>query len=946
MAALAAEWAALQEKRRSLDNLAGVLPDEQLAEGKTALRQKEAGLLTQLIGGDLVQGDKLDGDKVQGDKIIANIVHIYRAGGGRISDEQLSQGIVNYASWVMKTYGRIPLRGLSEDEDRLIEPDLPDVYVSLAAQEEARGAHRPETAEERQPVDMSSLLAQGQKLVITGAPGSGKTTFLRHIAYLLARAIHTGNETAVRQQLNLRGPIPLPIYLSLGDYYRDKQENKSGVRQSGTLLDFISHTLIQQHSVYNLPDDFFVQILSRENTVCLLLDSLDEIPDENGRYQVTTNVLRLANNDIGHVLVASRDHAYVGRIMLPGDFHRFIVQPMQPEQVAALAARWCAAVYPPERAPAETKKLQAEIVELETIRRARGDDPLVNTPLMVTIVAIVHYNNRKLPEQRAALYERCVSALLTERYKGEEGEGEGQIELERRGGLSTDAKRAYLGRLAYEMMSAARGEEAGRTAGLAQIREWLLPLFRQAAGAEAAPAQLEAFRQAMCDRASILHERSGLHEFTHLTFQEFLCAYHLAVNETPAAIVAFFRAEDRVLRSWWRETILLTLGYLGKTGLTPSLKLAEELLTAFPDDAAGLAAAELAASGLLELEAPAPDMRRRAADRLTDLLIDPALAAPVSLRALAGRTLSKLGDPRPGVGVIEQDDLKLPDIAWGGEVPAGTYTTGGYAADLNSFDKQTVRIKYPYRLSRYPITNAQFQCFVDAPDVHDPKWWEGLPEKEKQFREPGFPYANHPRERVSWYQAIAFCRWLSDKLGYEVTLPHEYEWEVAARWDGKKADGRAYPWGDEFDPKKANTYEGGVGQTTAVGLYPAGKNKALNLYDLSGNVWEWCRNKYDNPDDDAMDQSGNWRVLRGGSWYYDALNARAAYRNHDPPTGRDRGTTVFGWWRRVVPHLILIADLCPGGQAVAASRPSRAARSPQILWTRSRGIPTAFMAAR
>ena len=881
-ATLAAAWAEIQEKRRSLDNLAGILPDEQLAAGKAKLAERETAVRAQLIGGDLVRGDKVAGDKVQGDKIMAHIVNVYRAGGGRIPDAQLRQGIANYASWVMKTYGRIPLRGLSEEEDRLIEPDLRDIYVSLAAQKEERGEHWREEEAERDVIDMSRLLAQGKNLVITGAPGSGKTTFLRHIAYLLARALAAGDETAARQQLNLRGPLPLPIYLSLGDYYRYKQENKGG-----TLIQFISHSLIQQHSVYNLPDDFFAQILARQNAVCLLLDSLDEIPDETGRFQVTNDVLRLANNDVGRVLVASRDHAYVGRVMLPAAFRRFIVQPMRPEQVNALVKRWCAAVYPPERAAAETKKLQAEIAALEAIRRAQGEDPLVDTPLMVTIVAIVHYNNRKLPEQRAALYERCVSALLTERYKGEEGQGEGQPELERRGGLSIDAKRAYLGRLAYEMMSAARDKEAGRTAGLAQIRQWLLPLFRQAAGAEAAPAQLEAFRQAMCDRASILHERSGRHEFTHLTFQEFLCAYHLAVNETPAGIAAFFRAEDRVLRSWWRETILLTMGYLGKTGLPPALELARELLAAFPDDAAGLAAAELAASGLLELEAPVPDMRRQAANRLAALLTNPDLTAPGPLRALAGVALSKLGDPRPGVGVIERNGLKLPDIAWGEEVPAGTYWIGGDENAWLSFDKRAVEIKHPYRLSRYPITNAQFQCFVDAPDVNDPRWWAGLPEAEKQFDEPWFPYANHPRERVSWYQAVAFCRWLSHKLGETIQLPHEYEWEVAARWDGKQADGRIYPWGDEFDPEKANTDEGSAGQTTAVGIYPAGKNTALNLDDLSGNVWEWCRNKYGNPGDDAIDQSNDRRVLRGGSWINFALDARAASRSHNHPTERN-----------------------------------------------------------
>jgi formylglycine-generating enzyme required for sulfatase activity len=158
-----------------------------------------------------------------------------------------------------------------------------------------------------------------------------------------------------------------------------------------------------------------------------------------------------------------------------------------------------------------------------------------------------------------------------------------------------------------------------------------------------------------------------------------------------------------------------------------------------------------------------------------------------------------------------------------------------------------------------------------------------MPANEQAFRKPNFPYANHPRETVSWYQATAFCRWLSDKLGYEVELPHEYEWEVAARYP----DSRFYAWGNAFDVDKANTVEGGVGQTTAVGLYPAGQNEVLNLYDLSGNVWEWCRNKYDNPADETVDQSGHRRVWRGGSWYSSDGFARAAYRLDNHPDLRN-----------------------------------------------------------
>jgi len=227
---------------------------------------------------------------------------------------------------------------------------------------------------------------------------------------------------------------------------------------------------------------------------------------------------------------------------------------------------------------------------------------------------------------------------------------------------------------------------------------------------------------------------------------------------------------------------------------------------------------------------------------------------------------------------------------------------GKFTFRIADENPRSVEIKRPYRLARYPITNAQFQSFIDAPDWDDSRWWAGMPDEEQKFDEPRFPYANQPRETVSWYQAVAFCRWLTARLRagelpteqlagdltqYEITLPHEYEWEVAACWPNEAAQERIYPWGAEFDAAKANTGEGDkVGQTTAVGMYPSGKNTALELYDLSGNVWEWCRNKYKKPGDDTVDDSGDWRVLRGGSWLDFASFVRAAFRNDFNPGNR------------------------------------------------------------
>ena len=233
------------------------------------------------------------------------------------------------------------------------------------------------------------------------------------------------------------------------------------------------------------------------------------------------------------------------------------------------------------------------------------------------------------------------------------------------------------------------------------------------------------------------------------------------------------------------------------------------------------------------------------------------------------------------------------NIAWGGIMPAGTYTVGGDKDARNGFETRQVVIERPFQLARYPVTNAQFQRFVEAADFADSRWWEGMPAKAKKLSEPAFPFWNHPRERVSWYQAIAFCRWLSHKLGYEVDLPHEYEWEVAARYP----DDRFYPWGNDFDGKKANTWESGIRQTTQWAAFQAGRNPALDLYDLSGNVWEWCRNQYDNQMDTAVDAGETLRVVRGGSWFSVHNDARLSTRYSAFP-GHRSPKLGFRVWRR------------------------------------------------
>jgi formylglycine-generating enzyme required for sulfatase activity len=187
-----------------------------------------------------------------------------------------------------------------------------------------------------------------------------------------------------------------------------------------------------------------------------------------------------------------------------------------------------------------------------------------------------------------------------------------------------------------------------------------------------------------------------------------------------------------------------------------------------------------------------------------------------------------------------------------------------------------------FTIARYPITNAQYDVFVDDRDGYvNPGWW-GFSAEARQWRRDhakprGSAFEGHdlPCTNVSWYEAVAFGYWLAFKAGLEAMLPTEQQWQRAAQGD----DGRDYPWGVEFDPNRCN-HGNHVGRPTPVTRYAMGASP-FGVTDMSGNVWEWCLNEWGA--EIARTSGGGMRAVRGGSWgFYQSL-ARVTSRNwHDP----------------------------------------------------------------
>jgi formylglycine-generating enzyme required for sulfatase activity len=240
---------------------------------------------------------------------------------------------------------------------------------------------------------------------------------------------------------------------------------------------------------------------------------------------------------------------------------------------------------------------------------------------------------------------------------------------------------------------------------------------------------------------------------------------------------------------------------------------------------------------------------------------------PVQPRCNLGLALGRLGDPR-----IVTD---LRDRSGYVEIPAGDYRIAE--------DRRRFELKRPIGLSRYPVTNQQYALFIQEDGYRNADWWSETGWKwlqQKKIQEPAlwrhakWNGANQPVVGVSYWEALVFAAWAGARL------PTEWEWEAAA----SGLDGFEYPWGNDWEDGICNTWEAGLGRTSPVGLFPRSRS-SQGLEDMAGNVWEWCLNKYDNPDDTST--SGNdTRVWRGGSWDGDLVYARASLRGGNLPDVR------------------------------------------------------------
>jgi len=638
----------------------------------------------------------------------------------------------------------------------------------------------------------------------------------------------------------------------------------------------------------------------REGRLLILLDGLDEVPPGR-RDGIATllGLLRLQYPDC-QVLLSSRP---LGRGEPPEGFPRLSLQPLPAERQRLFLVKW---LTEGGRGPAEAAA-SAERA-LQAFAKVRGLGDLAGIPLYLTLLAEIWQRDEKLPERMAEIYDRVFDFLLSGKHRRHP-----------KAIQSAEDVREALAFLAYGMTvddlwaeSPAKLERRLRAAELAPLRARLETV-------NAWHDDLEAFLRDVSEQTQILgpHDGSDLDwRFWHGTFREALTAELLAAKHKQGgdqALVAWAQSLETQDEGRWAEPLALLAGRLPQP---------DALVRALAEVKSGLAlramvfTKDLGVDTLVHTLGLTEDLAERAKvfsaipDQLRDPLACLALVEMLLAKKLGGFDLFWLGHILDEVGarwpysaaagrrLAERlfAHLPKPDPALfatvktgrGGEVPlwrtipAGKGLVGSPAdeegRDSDEGPRHEITISSDFALGAVPITNAQYAAFDRA---------------RANLSRP-----DHPVVDVSWYEAMAFCRWLAALPGLEgARLPTKEEWEYACR-----ADRRPRYWNGNAEEDLAAV--GWYDQNSGNELHAAGEKPAnpWELYDMHGNVWEWTisawKDDYSSQADGlevdpaapAADLAGPApaarRVVRGGSFRSSARWARSAYRYRRLPENR------------------------------------------------------------
>ena len=764
----------------------------------------------------------------------------------------------SYLEWLIEHCSDLDLRGLE------VEPggpaQLQSLYVPLTTPvaesgEEAASRVKVTVLRGKEPTFLLDLLDQ-HSLYVSGDPGSGKSTFCRWVAWLCSSGrlplqddVPDGYQEPFPQTVQGR----LPLLIRLRDFWTALPDTPGTKWLSARGTEKALRRWIED----NRPGELgwlLVEAHLKQGSALILLDGMDEVPltwgESEDAAQPRSMLLSGLSEAIpawiqagNRVLLTSRPYgmttAQASRMNLRASLIGDLPGPLQ----RLLAKRWFRILMN------DSGKAEAQSEEMFShVQQRKGLSDLFAKPMMLTATCAIFHQEKRLPQDLYDFYSRIVNNILYNRI-----EAKTQI----------DKIRNRLMVVAYGMHRGSEGLGEKRTTPQAETTvdeiDRMLRDYRHDNSEHTM-----VVRDSLLSNTGLLLPREGdKAAFYHLSFQEFLAALMiLQLKVKPRSEVFVQRAS----RPEWRTTLSMAFASLGaRFSSCLSVDLLEILVRYAEPKAESVGLLQVAADCLEILNARHIALKKELKEKFEQdccTVIEKEIS-PLDSRHQLALTLGRVGDPRIVADLREKTGYL--------EVPAGEYRLG------KEDELRELRIGSPFLLSRYPVTNSQFELFIREGGYRELRFWSATgrqwiekagPREPDLWREQAGNGPNQPVVGVCYWEADAFANWAGGRL------PTEREWEAAARG----LEGREYPWGGQWDDGICNSRESKLGGTSAVGLF-RGSRSPDGLEDMAGNVDEWCAVEPGEEGEEEQRAIDVDRPVRGGSWLDSRDFARPAFRN-------------------------------------------------------------------
>ncbi len=775
-----------------------------------------------------------------------------------------------YRNWLKAETDYVDIRGIGQRKinEAIVFPIL-ELYTELYVR--TGPSNLPELERmEKQRISLTLMVDAARCLVITGDAGSGKTTFLRYIA---------------RKHV-LDRDKSLPIYLRLSDVYEFAMSLEGSPFDPQIFIDFC--VALSDREGLNLNKEG-IENRVREGKILWLFDSLDELPSDTARVEMVHVIEKAAQRWDKCKFVFTSRPLPVRSEAIPIRFDKVEIDSWSYTEIKSFLQAWTSLLYPDKAE--DTRRLHWGTL-LATITERSDLRNLAKNAVMVTAMAVVHYNDRRLPEGRADLIEALLYWLIRAKY---------------RAGVHPYLTPKFIEdryrEIALAMLEAPGGRK--RRVGMLWAARVIAGYFE--GGAEEA---IEFLVREETETGVIVRRGEGDLEFWHLSFLEYLAAKEIAGKTDDKWWSKIHQHLDDAIE--WREVLIFVPACLNRLGSERVDLFFERLGESCTNVDLNTKAKRVAlGSSILQ------DLRlsgyylgdvqawHRVLREILPLFESDGEDIPLETRYQVAVAYGLGGDER----------LRDFDKTWV-QIQGGVFFMGAQTNDsaLPNFDLYAAPWESPvceisletFEIRKFPITVREYEDFVANYGYQTRAFWSdgawnwlqeneiSVPlEYESQLLSPNCPITG-----VSWFEANAYCAWLTEKdvlmRDIEYRLPSEAEWEYVAR-RGLPA-GQNFPWGNNVTPGErveANFAWSGLRKKSPIGMFP----KCITtdgVVDMFGNVEEWClsiwtpvHTNYLNGKIEWKDETGNPRVVvKGGSTIRFSRLCRPSYRSGIRSQGR------------------------------------------------------------